>query len=161
MIEGDSPILQRWRGLTPRERALVSILLGLAALLAAFYLGVRPGLDAMASAQDRNERAAADLAEVRRLSSDLASLNARIAATPLETAARAAEASAIESGLRVVAIQEEIDSLRIVVSGPNSAALLAWAADVSEAIVMGAARISIQPAPGGIEADILFSREAV
>ena len=158
MIDGDSPILQRWRGLTPRERTLVSILLGLAALLAAFYLGIRPGLDAMASAQNRNNRAAADLAEARRLSTELASLTARIGATPLDTAARAAEASAIEAGLRVVAIQQEVDSLRIVVSGPSSAALLAWAADASEAIVMGANRVSIQPAPGGLEADILFSR---
>lgn len=161
MIDGSSPILQRWNALTARERTLTAIMLGVAALAAAFYLGVKPGLAAMQSAQDRNHRAAADLAEVRRLSANLAALNARISATPLETAARAAEASAIESGLRVVAIREEEEALRIVVSGPNSASLLAWAAEASETIVMGANSISIQPAPGGIEADITFSREAL
>lgn len=161
MIDGSSPILQRWRALSPRERTLLSIMLGLAALVAAFYLGVQPGLNAMHSAQSRNDRAAADLAEVRRLSQDLASVNARIATTPLDTAARAAEASAIESGLRVVAVQQEADSVRIVVSGVNSASLLAWAAQASDAIAMGANTISIQPAPGGLEADITFTREAL
>ncbi len=161
MIDGTSPILQRWRAFTPRERSLLAVMLAIAALIAAFYLGVQPGLTAMDSAQSRNARAATDLAEVRRLSASLASLTARIDATPLDTAARAAEASAIDSGLRVVALQQEVDSLRIVVSGPNAAALLDWAANASSAIVMGARSISIQPAPGGIEADIVFSREAI
>lgn len=161
MIDGSSPILERWRALTPRERSLMSVMLVIAALIAAYYLGVRPGLAAMASAESRNERAASDLAQVRRMAGDLASLTARIEATPLDTAARAAEASAIEAGLRVVAIRQEADTLRIVVSAPNSSAALAWAADTSDAIVMGARTLSIQPVPGAIEADITFSREAL
>lgn len=161
MIDGSSPIAERWRALTPRERTLTGAMLLIVALLAAFYLGIQPGLSAMESAQSRNQRAATDLAEVRRMAADLAALSARIDATPLDAAARAAEASAIGSGLRVVAVQEEADSLRIVVSAPTSAAALAWAAAASEAIAMGARTLSVQPAPGAIEADITFTREAL
>lgn len=160
MIDGSSPILERWRALTPRERTLMSIMLFIAAAISAFYLGVKPGLDAMDSAQNRHTRASADLAEVRRLAAELATINAQINATPLDAAARAAEASAIDAGLRVVAIQEEVDTLRVVVSAPTSAAALAWAADASRTIVMGAQSLSIQPVPGAIEADITFTREA-
>ena len=161
MIDGSSPIAQRWRALTPRERMLTGAMLVIGGLLAAFYLGIQPGLAAMDSAKSRNQRAATDLADVRRMAADLASLHARIDATPLEAAARAAEASAIESGLGVVAINEEPAGIRIVVSAPNSAAALAWAAEASDAIAMGARTLSIQPVPGAIEADITFSREAL
>ena len=147
--------------LSPRERTLTGAMLLIGGLLAAFYLGIRPGVAAMDSAQSRNERAAADLGEVRRMAADLASLNARIDATPFEAAARAAEASAIESGLRVVAINEEPAGIRMVVSAPNAAAALAWAAEASDAIAMGARTLSVQPVPGAIEANITFSREAL
>lgn len=159
MIDGSSPIAQRWRALTPRERTLTGAMLVIGGLLAAFYLGIQPGLAAMESAQSRSQRAAADLGEVRRMAADLASVNARIDATPLDAAARAAEASAIESGLRVVAINQEEDGIRMVVSAPNSAAVLAWAAETSDAIAMGARTLSIQPVPGAIEVDITFTRE--
>ncbi len=119
------------------------------------------GLAAMDSAQSRNQRRNRFSQTSRRMAADLASQNARIDATPLDAAARAAEASAIESGLRVVAINEEAAGIRMVVSAPNAAAALAWAAEASDAIAMGARTLSIQPVPGAIEADITFTREAL
>jgi len=111
--------------LSARERVLAAISGVLVVGLALFYGLLTPGLDARSSAESRNARAAADIAEARGLASDVS------VRSPDERLLAALTASAAAHGLTVIEAQLVDGSAVLRVASASSRDVLAWAAAAS------------------------------
>lgn len=140
--------------LSARERLLVTVASALLALIALIYGVLMPGLDARVSAQSRNERAAADLAEAQRL------VVVADAATPALTQGDvdALTASATSRGLMIIEAKLEDGAAILRIASTNSHDVIAWAAEASSAAIPLRSLAIARDETGELAVDAAFSR---
>ena len=125
--------LEWWRGRTQREQRLLAIMFGLAALVLAWLLVVRPLSDALDSARTRHGAAVLALAEARaredsaRLSAGRAPAEATL---PIDAAIGRSAAEAGFAGARITGEGPRMASVAIDAARPQ--ALFAWVARLEQ-----------------------------
>ncbi len=137
--------------LSNRERGLVALAGALICGLALVYGVLMPGLDARSSAESRNARAVADLAEAHSLAGDV------VASVPTPEMLEALSSSATAHGLTVVDAQL-VDSQAVLrIASANSRDVLAWAATVSRSALPLHSLAIAREGAGSLAIDATFS----
>lgn len=136
--------------LSPRERVLIGSALAIGFVMVCIYGVLLPGQAAARSAADRNARAAAELAEARVLAS-----RAGAVATVSEDAMANLVESATARGLTVVHANLVEGAAQLKLNSAASVDVLAWAAEVSNAVTITSLSITAAR-EGGVAADVSF-----
>ncbi|HYD38108.1 MAG TPA: type II secretion system protein GspM [Allosphingosinicella sp.] len=122
-----------WLARTARERWLLGIMLALLALVAVWFLILRPLGDMLSAAKERHGTAVAALAEARSQAAAIASLERGRpggSAQPVETEVAAA---ASEAGFQLSALQAEgADRVSFAIGAARPQALFGWIAAIEQ-----------------------------
>lgn len=137
--------------LSTRERGLVALAGALILGLALVYGLLMPGLDARSSAESRNARAAADLAEAHSLAGDVA------ASVPTPEILEALSSSAMAHGLTVLDAKLVGGLAVLRIASTNSRDVLVWAATASRSALPLHSLAIAHEGAGSLAIDATFS----
>jgi type II secretory pathway component PulM len=152
-----SPVTDFWARLSQRERTLLAACAAVALVAGGLTFGLRPGIDAVSSAEDRRRRAAIELHEVRVLAAELAN---RRQITQTDLSAAFAEAAA-QTQVRVIEQAQQGEGVLVRVAAPSSAAALAFAPVVSKRAGLAASSLQLAHGEDGeVAASFVFTRGA-
>jgi type II secretory pathway component PulM len=133
-----------WRSRTVRERWLLGSATALAVLIGGYYLVYAPGSAAVASANDRMRRAAAELAEVRAAAAEVEALRARATGMSEGVMIERIGALASADGLQVLDLASDEAGVRLRVRAPSTGRALALARELAASTPLSVDAMAIE-----------------